>query len=62
VRLLVLGGTSFVGRAVVEAALERGWAVTTFNRGRAAPPDPRVEHVRGDRLRGGDLEALRAGT
>ncbi|MFD8819982.1 NAD-dependent epimerase/dehydratase family protein, partial [Streptomyces sp. NPDC059627] len=33
-RLLVLGGTEFVGRAVVEAALGRGWEVTVFNRGR----------------------------
>ncbi|MGW0190484.1 NAD-dependent epimerase/dehydratase family protein, partial [Streptomyces sp. NPDC003362] len=33
-RLLVLGGTEFVGRAVVDAALERGWEVTVFHRGR----------------------------
>ncbi|MGW4601331.1 NAD-dependent epimerase/dehydratase family protein, partial [Streptomyces sp. NPDC004457] len=33
-RLLVLGGTEFVGRAVVEAALRRGWEVTVFHRGR----------------------------
>lgn len=32
-RLLVLGGTRFVGRAVVEAALARGWAVTGLHRG-----------------------------
>lgn len=34
-RLLVLGGTAFVGRAVVGAALGQGWDVTTFNRGRS---------------------------
>ncbi|EHN73478.1 reductase, partial [Streptomyces coelicoflavus ZG0656] len=33
-RLLVLGGTEFVGRAVVEAALGRGWEVTVLHRGR----------------------------
>jgi 2'-hydroxyisoflavone reductase len=32
-RLLVLGGTRFVGRAVVAQALERGWEVTALNRG-----------------------------
>ena len=32
-RLLVLGGTKFLGRAAVEAALERGHEVTLFNRG-----------------------------
>ena len=33
-RLLVLGGTLFVGRHLVEAALDRGHEVTLFNRGR----------------------------
>jgi 2'-hydroxyisoflavone reductase len=32
-RLLVLGGTAFVGRAIVEAALARGWDVSAVNRG-----------------------------
>jgi 2'-hydroxyisoflavone reductase len=32
-RLLVLGGSAFVGRALVADALARGWDVTTFNRG-----------------------------
>jgi len=31
--LLVLGGTRFVGRAVVDAALSAGHEVTLFNRG-----------------------------
>ena len=34
-RLLVLGGTVFLGRHVVEAALARGDEVTLFNRGRS---------------------------
>ncbi|MEU5250069.1 hypothetical protein AB0G81_39690, partial [Streptomyces asoensis] len=47
-RLLVLGGTEFAGRAVVEAALGRGWDVTVFHRGRHAPaPGTRV--LNGDR-------------
>jgi 2'-hydroxyisoflavone reductase len=32
-RILVLGGTRFAGRAIVEAALGRGDVVTLFNRG-----------------------------
>jgi 2'-hydroxyisoflavone reductase len=57
VRLLVLGGTLFVGRAVVEAALERGHAVTLFHRGETgAELFPEVERVLGDR--DGGLAAL----
>lgn len=48
--LLVLGGSAFVGRALVDEGLARGWDVTAFNRGRTAAPDPRAEHVTGDRL------------
>ncbi|MFE7561930.1 NAD-dependent epimerase/dehydratase family protein [Kitasatospora sp. NPDC057500] len=59
-RLLLLGGTEFVGRAVAEAALERGWEVTVFHRGtRAAPPGTRVLH--GDRTAGDGLAALAEG-
>jgi 2'-hydroxyisoflavone reductase len=59
--LLVLGGTKFLGRAVVEAALERGHDVTLFNRGRTNPElFPGVERLRGER--DGDLEALRGRT
>jgi len=36
--ILVLGGTQFVGRAVVDEALRRGWRVTVFHRG--AHPAP----------------------
>jgi 2'-hydroxyisoflavone reductase len=50
VKLLVLGGTAFLGRAVVEAALGRGHEVTLFNRGRTNPElFPDAEKVRGDR-------------
>jgi 2'-hydroxyisoflavone reductase len=56
--LLVLGGTEFVGRAVVEDALRRGWAVTVFHRGRHPAPDG-VTVRTGDRE--GDLTALAAG-
>jgi nucleoside-diphosphate-sugar epimerase len=48
-RLLVIGGTSFLGRHVVGQALDRGWEVTTFNRGITGQPDPRVDARHGDR-------------
>ena len=49
-RLLFLGGTKFLGRATVEAALERGHEVTLFTRGETNPDlFPEVEKLRGDR-------------
>ena len=49
-RILVLGGTRFVGRAFVEEALAAGHEVTLFNRGETNPDlFPEVEKVRGDR-------------
>ncbi len=58
--ILVLGGTNFVGPAIVERALAQGHEVTLFNRGITRPElFPDVEKLRGDRrLEGGDLEAL----
>jgi 2'-hydroxyisoflavone reductase len=57
-RLLVLGGTVFVGRHIVEEALARGHDVTLFNRGRTNRGlFANVEQLRGDRERG-DLAAL----
>lgn len=58
-RLLVLGGSGFVGRSVVEEAVGRGWSVTTFNRGRRGADVGGVELVHGDRLVPADLEVLR---
>jgi 2'-hydroxyisoflavone reductase len=53
VRLLVLGGTKFLGRATVEAALARGHEVTLFNRGETNPElFPEAEKLRGDRTAG----------
>ena len=46
-RLLVLGGTKFLGRAAVETALARGHEVTLFNRGETNPelfPDAEPEN------------------
>jgi 2'-hydroxyisoflavone reductase len=58
VRVLILGGSLFLGRHLVEAALERGDEVTLFNRGRTRPDlFPDVERLRGDRD-AGDLTAL----
>jgi nucleoside-diphosphate-sugar epimerase len=60
VRILVLGGTQFVGRALVEAALSAGHELTLFHRGRTnAGLFPEVEHVLGDR--DGGLAALSTG-
>jgi 2'-hydroxyisoflavone reductase len=57
VRLLVLGGTKFLGRHAVDSALAAGHDVTIFTRGQTNPElFPEVEHLVGDR--DGDLDAL----
>ena len=57
-RLLVLGGTKFLGRHAVDAALAQGHDVTIFTRGETNPDlFPEVERLTGDR--DGRLDALR---
>jgi 2'-hydroxyisoflavone reductase len=56
----VLGGTKFVGRHAVAAALDEGHEVSIFTRGRTNPDlFPEVEHLQGDR--DGNLDALDGG-
>ena len=57
--VLVLGGTVFLGRAVVAQAQQLGADVTVFNRGLSGAQPPGVTHVRGDRTVAADLEQLR---
>jgi 2'-hydroxyisoflavone reductase len=59
-RILVIGGTVYLGRAVVDSSLAAGAEVTTFNRGRSGTDDPRVRAVRGDRTSADDLTRLAA--
>ncbi len=58
-RLLVLGGTSFLGYHVVAEAVEAGYEVSTFTREGEAPLSG-VEPLQGDRER--DLDALKGRT
>ena len=56
--LLILGGTGFIGPPLTQEALQRGWKVTHFNRGKtAADGVAHVETLIGDRK--GNLDALR---
>jgi 2'-hydroxyisoflavone reductase len=58
VKLLLLGGPRFLGRALTDAALARGHELTFFNRGRTSSDlYPDVERLTGDRA--GDLGQLR---
>ncbi len=60
-RILVLGGTGFLGPAFVDAARSRGHVLTLFNRGKTHPGMfPDVEQLHGDR--DGQLDALRGRT
>jgi 2'-hydroxyisoflavone reductase len=55
--ILILGGTVFLGRHVVEASLARGHDVALFNRGQTRPElFPEIEKLHGDR--DGDFGAL----
>jgi nucleoside-diphosphate-sugar epimerase len=58
VRILVLGGSWFAGRVVVEDALQRGLNVTVFNRGRSGSVPAGAEAVHGDREDVSDLRRL----
>ncbi len=61
-RLLVLGGTSFVGHGIVEAALGSDIDVTLFGRGRTgADLFPQLVRLRGDRD-SDDYDSIRAGS
>lgn len=55
----MLGGSRFLGRAIVDAAVANGWDVTCFRRGTTAISQP-VRLVRGDRTKTADLERLAA--
>ena len=60
-KLLVIGGTRFIGYWLVQAALEKGHDVTLFNRGQSNPHlFPQLERIRGTRA--GGLDALRGRT
>jgi 2'-hydroxyisoflavone reductase len=54
-RILILGGTWYLGRAIAEHALANGWQVTCFNRGRSGKDVPGTRVVHGDRT---DLDSL----
>jgi 2'-hydroxyisoflavone reductase len=63
-KILILGGTGYLGPATIEAALARGHKVAMFNRGKTRPElFPNVEKLHGDRdpQKGEGLKALEAG-
>ena len=57
-RILILGGGWFLGRAVAEAAVASGHQVAVFNRGRSGADPDGVERIRGDRESDADLKRL----
>jgi 2'-hydroxyisoflavone reductase len=57
-RLLILGGTWFLGRTLAEQAIAAGWQVTTFSRGRSGHDVPGAEAIRGDRQEPSDIARL----
>jgi 2'-hydroxyisoflavone reductase len=59
-KVLVLGGTRFVGRAIVADAIDRGFDVTVVSRGESGPPPAEVSWVRADRTAPDALQPLAA--
>jgi len=56
-KLLLIGGPRFLGRALIESALARGHAPATFNRGQTNPEAfPEIEKLHGDRTE--DVSAI----
>jgi len=63
-RILILGGTGFLGPAIVEAAEKRGHTLTLFNRGKTRPGlFPHIEKRQGDRdpNKGEGIKSLETG-
>jgi len=56
--ILVLGGTRFVGRTLIETLIENNnYNITLFNRGKTNPNlFPNISHIAGDRLQDDDLK------
>ena len=55
--LLIIGGTCFLGRHLVDSAITRGHTITLFNRGKTNPDlFPQIEIITGDREH--DLDKL----
>lgn len=57
-RLLILGGTGFLGRELVACALEEGHEVTCLARGTQGPPDSAAAFVQADRTRAGAYDEV----
>ena len=57
-KILVMGGTRFVGKALVNLLLYHGHSLTLFTRGNL-PPHTSVEHIKGDRNSLEDLSVLK---
>jgi 2'-hydroxyisoflavone reductase len=57
-KILILGGTRFIGLHMTSLALERGHSVTFFNRGKTKSDRfPEVERIKGDR--NGEIDGLK---
>lgn len=61
-KVLILGGTNFVGPYIVKKGLAKGWDITLFNRGITNPQlFPKMKKIKGDRLDADAIKKLTAG-
>ncbi|WP_194814567.1 NAD-dependent epimerase/dehydratase family protein [Nocardia sp. XZ_19_385] len=59
-RVLILGGSWFLGATIAEQAIRKGGAVSTFRRGRTGSEVAGVDSIRGDRTNADDVARLAA--
>ncbi|MCU0550818.1 MAG: NAD-dependent epimerase/dehydratase family protein, partial [Leptolyngbya sp. Prado105] len=57
-RILIMGGTRFIGVYLTKLLVEQGHEVTLFNRGNKPAPVAGVKQVTGDRTNADDLKQL----
>ncbi len=60
-RILIMGGTRFIGVALTQILVERGHEVVLFNRGNQPAPVEGLQQIHGDRKDAADLKAKLAG-
>jgi UDP-glucose 4-epimerase len=60
-RVLIMGGTRFIGVYLAKILLERGHEVALFNRGNRAAPASNIQQIQGDRTNPAQLQEKLAG-
>ena len=60
-RILIMGGTRFIGVYLTRLLVQQGHDVVLFNRGNKPTPSPNVKQIHGDRTNAGDIQEKLSG-